>query len=64
MTTNLKGDGFKFDDYYSAFNLKSNPLKVNSTNIPSVNQIIDNFKITPAMMEAKQKEIYNAFPFK
>jgi len=29
-----------------------------------VNQIIDNFKITPVMMEAKQKEIYNAFPFK
>lgn len=64
VTSNLKGDGFKFDDYYSAFNLKSNPLKVNSSNIPAVNQIIDNFKITPAMMEAKQKEIYNAFPFK
>lgn len=64
VTDNLKGDGFKFDDYYSAFDLKSNPINSNTQEIPSINQIIDNFKITPAMMAAKQKEVFDAFPFK
>lgn len=64
VTDNLMGDGFKFDDYYSAFDLKANPLYINKSELPTINQIIDNYKFTSAMMEAKQKQIYDAFPFK
>ena len=66
VTDKLKGDGFKFDDYYSAFGLKSNPLHMASPDIPvpTVNEVIDQFKITPQAMAAKQKQVYDAFPFK
>ena len=64
VTDNLKGDGFKFDDYYSAFDLKSNPIQVTNDNIPTINQIIDQYHFTPKMIADKQKLIYDAFPFK
>ncbi|MCL4640019.1 MAG: polysaccharide pyruvyl transferase family protein [Pseudosphingobacterium sp.] len=66
VTDALKGDGFKFADYYSAFGLKPNPIPMpdESVPVPTVNQVIDQFKITPEAMAAKQKEIYDAFPFK
>ncbi|EGK02949.1 MULTISPECIES: polysaccharide pyruvyl transferase family protein [Dysgonomonas] len=64
VTDNLKGDGFKFHDYYSAFGLKPNPLNINASNIPTLNNIIDQYKITREMIDIKQKEIYSAFPFK
>jgi pyruvyltransferase len=64
VTDNLKGDGFKFDDYYSAFGLQANPLNLAKTAPPELNEIIDQYKFTPQMIEAKQKAIYGAFPFK
>jgi pyruvyltransferase len=66
VTDALKGDGFKFDDYYSAFGLKSNPIYMPTADIPvpTVNEVIDQFKITPQAMAKKQKEVYDAFPFK
>jgi pyruvyltransferase len=66
VTDALKGDGFKFADYYSAFGLEPNPINMLSMNtpVPTFNQVIDQFKITPDMMAKKQKEIFDAFPFK
>jgi len=64
VTENLKGDGFKFDDYYSAFDLKANPLKVTNDTIPTLNEIVDQYNFTPKMIEDKQKLIFDAFPFK
>jgi len=66
VTDALKGDGFKFADYYSAFGLKPNPIHMNSVEVPvpSINQIIDQYKISSELMTQKQKQIYDAFPFK
>lgn len=64
VTDNLKGDGFKFDDYYSAFGLTSNPLHLAKQPAPELNDIIDRYKFTPTMIEEKQRAIYHAFPFK
>lgn len=66
VTDALKGDGFKFSDYYSAFGLKANPIQMSTQNIPvpTVNEVIDQFKISPEAMAIKQKQIYDAFPFK
>jgi len=66
VTDALKGDGFKFADYYSAFGLKPNPIHMPDASmpVPTVNDVIDQFKITPQMMEEKQKQIYEAFPFR
>lgn len=64
VSNKLKGDNFKFDDYYSAFDLKSNPLDLNKAEMPTINQIIDNYRVSPEMVELKKQQLLEAFPFK
>lgn len=66
VTDVLKGDGFKFFDYYSAFGVVPEPIQMGNpaTPVPTVNQVIDNYKIDRNLMLDKQKQIYDAFPFK
>jgi len=64
VTDHLKGDGFKFDDYYSAFDIAANPIDLSRSPAPELNEIIDQYKLTRSMIEHKQKAIYDAFPFK
>ena len=66
VTDALKGDGFKFHDYYSAFGLQVEPYDMSNLNvkIPTLNNVIDHYRILPQVMEEKQKQIYEAFPFK
>lgn len=58
----LMGDGFKFDDYYSSFGVKSNKFIVKEVDsFPSINDIIDNYSITESDLSNKKKEVYEAF---
>ncbi len=64
VTNNLLGDGFKFDDYYSAYNLKHFYVDTKKDEIKSLDFVYDNYKITDQMVEAKKNQMLKVFPFK
>lgn len=64
VTNNLLGDGFKFDDYYSAYGLKHNYIDMNKDDIDSLKFIDKNYKITDKMVEQKKNSMIEAFPYK
>ncbi|MBH1939370.1 polysaccharide pyruvyl transferase family protein [Mobilitalea sibirica] len=58
------GDGFKFKDYYSGYDLEHSPVYKNEINNISINTIIDNYKISPEQVNCKKNELIECFPFK
>lgn len=61
-SSNLLGDGYKFDDYYSSFGVDSKFIDLNmKSGILSENEILDNYKITSKDVDKKKQEIYDAF---
>lgn len=64
VTDKLKGDGFKFKDYYSSFNVEYNPIYAKTDSVPTLNKVMDDYVITTEMVENKKKELIKAFPFK
>lgn len=60
-TNKLLGDGYKFDDYYSAFNVENNYFDLNKAGYPSINKIIDEYKIRSSDVEKKKKELIESF---
>lgn len=64
VTNNLLGDGFKFDDYYSAYGIKHEYVDMNTDDINSLDYVKNNYKITKEMVENKKKEMINCFPYK
>lgn len=63
VSNKLLGDGFKFRDYYSGYGLDANTFDANIS-IPSIKDIIDNYRIDPAIVEQKKHDMYQCFPFK
>lgn len=61
VSEKLVGDGYKFDDYYSAFGIKGNVYKISENGKLKSNSIIDNYEITQDAVSQKQKEIVKAF---
>lgn len=62
LTDNLLGDGYKFDDYYSAFNITAEePFYLHNQEYPEFNQIIDEYKISKKQVEKKQKDLIETF---
>lgn len=58
----MKGDGYKFSDYYSSYSLKDEPIYIQSEkDMPSVESIRNNYRIDPLVVEKKKELIYNAF---
>lgn len=60
-TDRLLGDGFKFDDYYPAFDITTVPFDLKSEGFPSINNIIDDYKVPFDLVEKKKKELYSSF---
>ncbi|MFS1001607.1 polysaccharide pyruvyl transferase family protein [Enterococcus casseliflavus] len=61
-TNKMFGDGFKFDDYYSSFGVKSKKIHLNTENdFPKLDWISDNYEITREMVDTKKEEIRIAF---
>lgn len=63
VTDKLLGDGFKFDDYYSAYGLEHEFTDMYKSDISSLDEVIDNYKITPKMVEQKKKDMLSCFPY-
>lgn len=57
------GDGYKFDDYYSAFNISHRFIDTKNP-LPSIDWIKSNYQIEYSMVKLKQKQLVEAFPFK
>lgn len=58
LTDAPKGDGFKYDDYYSAFGVKVEPFAVGPDHIPSLNELIDRYKVPASAVESAKKALY------
>ncbi len=58
----IKGDLFKFRDYYSAFDLEDDPFAAGEGKIPSANEIADSYKIDPSKVDKKIEGLIKAFP--
>ena len=59
----LLGDGYKFDDYYSAYGIRHCPYDLRSLKIPDLAQIEDRYQIRPEAVAEKKKSMKQAFPF-
>lgn len=57
-----KGDGYKFDDYYSAYSVPHKLVDLRIESAPSIEDIKAAYEITEEMVEEKKKLMYNCFP--
>lgn len=64
VSSKLMGDGYKFDDYYSSYNIPHKYIKLSNDSIPSKKQILEGYAITDEMVNTKKKDLIQAFPFK
>lgn len=61
-TDNLLGDGYKFDDYYSAFGLTSHKkFDLNTQKYPEINEISDDYVINYSDVEQKKEDLRKSF---
>lgn len=63
VTDKLLGDGFKFDDYYSAYQLTHRFVDLNKEEYPSLDNIKKSYPFTHEMIEKKKREMIQSFPF-
>jgi len=63
VSDKLLGDGFKFDDYYSAYDLKRPMIDLNKEKIPTLEWVKDNYPITKEMVETMKQNMIQSFPF-
>lgn len=63
VTDAMLGDGFKFDDYYSAYGEQHNCIDTSVRTDISIQEIIDSYVITEDAVVKKRKEMREAFPF-
>ncbi len=59
----LLGDGYKFDDYYSAYGMEHHPYDLRSGSLPDINEIEDRYEIRSEAVEEKKRELKEVFPF-
>lgn len=63
VSDKLLGDGFKFDDYYSAYGLKHPYLDLKKDSFPTLEWVKENYKLTTEMVDAKKRDMIRSFPF-
>lgn len=63
LSNRLAGDGFKFDDYYSAYGLRDKVIEVDSDNYMVFNpeMIKREYRLDSRVIEDKKQEIIDAF---
>jgi NurA-like 5'-3' nuclease len=62
VSNNVKGDGFKFRDYYSNFNMDYSPVLPNDFDKLSEDFIAKNYNVTESNVQDMKKALYNSFP--
>ena len=56
------GDGFKFDDYYSAYGVEHIFTDLRQQAAPSFSEVVSGCPVTPEMVETKKRAMLAAFP--
>lgn len=64
VSDKLLGDGFKFDDYYSAYDLKHPMIDMQKENMPTLEWVKEHYPITKEMVETAKRNMIQSFPFK
>ena len=59
----LLGDGYKFEDYYSAYGVKAQPRDLRTEKAPELTEIEEQYQILPEMVEEKKRQMKAAFPY-
>ena len=57
------GDGYKFDDYYSAYGVEHVQRDLRCEMAPEINEIQDFWSITPEAAAEKKRLMLESFPF-
>lgn len=57
------GDGFKFDDYYSAYNVPHIVTDLRRGGAPSAADIASAWPLDAAVTDAKKRDMFDVFPF-
>ena len=57
------GDGYKFDDYYSAYGVQHRPCDLRVSAAPAIAEIQDGWHIRPEQVEEKKRQMRAAFPY-
>ena len=57
------GDGYKFDDYYSAYGVQHSPRDLRVSAAPAIAEIRDGWRIRPEQVEEKKRQMRAAFPY-
>jgi len=63
VSDKLLGDGFKFDDYYSAYKLKHPVINIKQDNFPTLEWVKEHYPITKDMVENAKRNMIQSFPF-
>ena len=63
VTDKPRGGGFKFDDYYSAFDVPHEFVDLNAEKLESLDVIDRRYRITPEAVAVKQRQLLESFPF-
>ncbi len=58
----LLGDGYKFDDYYSAYGLEHRPWDLRLSPAPPLEAIFERYAVTREMAEEKKQLMLDSFP--
>lgn len=59
----LLGDGYKFDDYYSAYGIEHCPYDLRERDLPEISEIGERYRIRPEAVAEKKRSLREAFPF-
>lgn len=59
----LLGDGYKFDDYYSAFGMTHRPYDLRTERFPELSMVEDRYSIREEAVAEKKKALKEVFPF-
>lgn len=62
VSDRLKGDGFKFKDYYSSYGLEHSPFIVSKGSYPTIPEINNRYKISESVVDQKIDSMLKAFP--
>ena len=62
MGERIRGDGYKFEDYYSSYGLKDNPRMISTDSFPDLDEILNKYLIRKDDVEIKKEQLINAFP--
>ena len=57
------GDGYKFDDYYSAYDVQHRPWDLRVNAAPTLSEAADGWRIRPEQVEEKKRLMRAAFPY-